>query len=641
MIYDVIIVGTGFGATIAASRLARLKKKVLMLERGTWWITPEKLGKPPAAPPPPKKAKMPIADWAKERNQTVQYWPRPEHKEGLLDLFASIRHDANPRGLYNYRMFDQAHVLSASGVGGGSLIYSNVTLRPEEEVLADLRPHGLELGDAEYINAREWMKGHRGRLQQVVTKIPLPGPDGESVEESGARLGSLGPDKDYLYLDRSRALRDAVYGSFKELAPKLGMKVPTNEEEAKAFWHPLDLAITEYDNRDASNNDAAAKVRTFCERQGRCFLGCLPAARHTLNKTLYSMFLSEPDNFDVTLLPLSEVREVKKVAGGYTVVYHDHRTRSEATATGKTLILAGGTLGTTEILLRSRENGLALSDKVGTRFSTNGDFGAFVLNTKNAVYSNRGPINTSHVKLKYDGSHINVEDCSIPSMFAALSHTALGVLDNFIRRDLFKAQMHLSWMTKALPDLRDLLPHLPDTTDPTAYRTEAEMVSNLFFFNVMGQDEATGRFSLDDDALDLTWDAPVADQPIFRKIEEVLQAFTRAMGGEYVPFPLWRGFADRKLIVVHPLGGCPIGPTRADGAVNAWGQVFDAGKADPTAVHEGLFVLDGSSIPGALAVNPTLTITAQVLRSLDKFYPRGDGQEAAEVLTGPEPVEGL
>ena len=36
MDYDAIVIGTGFGGTIAATRLAEKQKKVLMLERGTW-----------------------------------------------------------------------------------------------------------------------------------------------------------------------------------------------------------------------------------------------------------------------------------------------------------------------------------------------------------------------------------------------------------------------------------------------------------------------------------------------------------------------------------------------------------------------------------------------------------------------------
>src|SRR5262249_45670842 len=192
--YDAIVIGTGFGATIAATRLALKGKKVLMLERGTWWVTPEKLGKPP------QSAKKPIPDYARENNQPVQYWARPDHREGLLDFFAALRSDLNKDGLYQYSMFKQAHILTASGIGGGSLIYSNVTLRPEPEILKDI---GLDyLGDAEYQAAYDWMADYRGKLNMIVTKIPLP-------HRTAKDLKDLGKD-DYLYLDRSRALKDAA-----------------------------------------------------------------------------------------------------------------------------------------------------------------------------------------------------------------------------------------------------------------------------------------------------------------------------------------------------------------------------------------------------------------------------------------------
>src|SRR5215210_5608916 len=130
MNFDAIVIGTGFGGTIAATKLAAKGKKVLMLERGTFWVTPEKLGQPPVGA---KKQNPPVP---------VQYWPRPDHKDGLLDFFASVRSQLNKDGLYQYSIFKQADILTASGVGGGSLIYSNVTVRPQAEVLAGI---GLNL----------------------------------------------------------------------------------------------------------------------------------------------------------------------------------------------------------------------------------------------------------------------------------------------------------------------------------------------------------------------------------------------------------------------------------------------------------------------------------------------------------------
>jgi choline dehydrogenase-like flavoprotein len=44
--YEAIMIGAGFGTAIAATRLAALGKKTLLIERGTWWITPEVLGSP-------------------------------------------------------------------------------------------------------------------------------------------------------------------------------------------------------------------------------------------------------------------------------------------------------------------------------------------------------------------------------------------------------------------------------------------------------------------------------------------------------------------------------------------------------------------------------------------------------------------
>jgi len=588
--FDAIVIGTGFGGTVAATRLAAKGKKVLMLERGTWWVTPAKIGKPP------KSNFKKIPDWAKEQTpkHPVQYWSRPNNRQGLLDFFASVRSGVNKDGLYQYSMFKQADILTASGVGGGSLIYSNVTVRPHSEVLQGI---GLGLTDADYEVAYKWMEEHRGRLNHIVTKIPLPGRD----------VTNLTTD-DYLYLDRARVLRDAAAAA----GPKLGVQLP---------WKPLDLSLIEYDPHRTDGGDAK-KVGTFCQREGRCILGCLPSARHTFSKTLYTKLLADPTN-GVTLSPLAEVREIKQIAGGYEVVYRDHRDDNKKTVSAPLVFLAAGTLGTTEILLRSRDRGgLKLTDKIGTHFSTNGDFGAFVVGTSKPVHSSVGPINTCQVSTKMDNLHIKVEDSAIPEMFAAVTSTTLNVLDNFAQREILKMRMKFAFTNMAVPDLRDFFPQLPDTYDPDSYQTEREMVSNIFFFNVMGQDDASGKFTLNNDRLDLDWDKKIGETPVFQKIETLLKALAAEMGGRYTPFPLWKGLGNKKLIVTHPLGGCPIAPTSFDGVVDELGRVFDGSKPKGSKdVLPGLYVVDGAAIPGALATNPSLTIAAQALKAVAAALP--------------------
>jgi cholesterol oxidase len=613
-VYDAIVIGTGFGGAIATFALSEYKKKTFVIERGTFWVTPETLGKPLA---PGNK----VADWAKGQGMRVQYWPRPDHALGLLDLLENRYREDNPYGLHNYRIFPQAHILTASGVGGGSLIYSNVNLRARPAVLDRIGLKGID-----YARAERYMEKYRGKLSKIVTKIPLP---------PGVAPETLGADKDYLLLDRSRALRDASA----VVAKQLGIDIP---------WSPLNLSITEY----VHNEPEADKLHTFCERQGRCLLGCLPAARHTLNKTLVNLVFST--NPDVTLSPESEVRTIRRVGDGYEVAYRDRRNDNQdgelRTVRAAQVFLAAGVLGTAEILLRSRRDaGLALSDKIGAGFSTNGDFGALAVGTammtpngqpvpgkdgkpaKASVFPTRGPINTCDVRFEGDGRQYTIEDCGIPSMFARVVRTGLdnrNALLGLANPAQFLSDQSSSSITGLLASIKDWIFGGNKERDPSKdiHATEAELIDDVFFFNAMSEDEANGLFTLSGEDLALDWpaDRPIGNQPCFAKLEEMLQRLSTAMGGTYTPLPTWDGslpiFQKKTLIVTHPLGGCRIGPTMAEGVVNEFGQVYDGSKksTDPLAVHPGFFVVDGSTMPGALAANPTLTISAQALKAVER-----------------------
>jgi cholesterol oxidase len=110
--YDAVVVGSGYGGAIAASRLARMshrdgrKLAVALLERGREIPVGEYPNSPPRA-----AAEFQI-----------------HHAEG---------HVGDRRGLFSLHRNDDVNVLVGCGLGGTSLINANVAAEPTREVLDD------------------------------------------------------------------------------------------------------------------------------------------------------------------------------------------------------------------------------------------------------------------------------------------------------------------------------------------------------------------------------------------------------------------------------------------------------------------------------------------------------------------------
>ncbi len=617
--HGVIIIGTGFGASVAATELASAfpALDILMLERGVFFTSQDR-------PVPPY-----LQGGAGKPAQPYQSWPAPDTDAGFLTSFLPLvrtsltptyRASAGQVPLYHYNMFDEVDILTAAGVGGGSLIYSNVTLEPFFDVAARRHPvmeeWPLQLDRAAYGRARSWMETWRSRANNVVTTVPLSDDLKPHITDLGAVPNASGgtTDYEYLYLARSRALKAASKG----VTIPAGTNGPVTEIES---WRPLDLQVFEH----GGTPPGELKGQRFCERQGRCALGCLPAARHTLNKTLINRLLTAP-NSKVKLKPLAHVQQIRAAQGGYEVIHHDVVSGDESRSWAKVVILAAGVLGTTEVLLRSRDlpidgaGQLTFSDALGSHFSTNGDFSGFVRGiprdladasgkpVDNRVWPTRGPINTSHVTYQAGKLYMNVEDAGIPAMLATVAHRFVNAVRG--RTLSFGA-------------------FIGQTLDPAlAKLTEHELVQDLFWFNTMGTDgipgrpfrDTSGRFSLDSRghlSMRYAKGSGPTNHPVFQQVEDILKAYADQMKGTYVAFPQWSGtFGAKKLVVTHPLGGCPMGRSSSDGVVDTEGRVFNT-KTGANTVHDGLYVMDGSIVPGPVAVNPTMTIVALSLRVVD------------------------
>lgn len=132
---ETVVIGSGFGGTITSLSLVNKyvdeaisnpsnKKKIVILERGQWWVSHELPLSPSShelnEKPTPKTG---IREFLESKNLPYNTWPYPDNISGLSQMVNNLHNSNNRRGLLNYRISPKVHTLTASGVGGGSLIY--------------------------------------------------------------------------------------------------------------------------------------------------------------------------------------------------------------------------------------------------------------------------------------------------------------------------------------------------------------------------------------------------------------------------------------------------------------------------------------------------------------------------------------
>ncbi len=457
----------------------------------------------------------------------------------------------SPTGLFDVRIGDDMHVLVGRGLGGGSLVNAGVALRPDARVFADpvwpgqLRQDGLL--DEGYARARRWLRPSRDPKARALMKY-------RALESASAAVG-VAP------------IAPEVVVGFEETVNPAGITQPA------------------------------------CTRCGDCCAGCNVGAKNTVALT----YLPEAARHGAELFTHGRVTHVAPAAGGGWAV---HIARVDTPGAGHSaqltlvadmVILAAGTLGSTEILLRSRERGLALSSRVGERFSANGDIIAF-------GYGAKVPVNAVGV------GHPAKLDMQVGASVS-------GQIEIVDHDDLAHS---LTVQEGVLPSA--LAPILPVMFVPNGRLLGAlqSLVSGVYkgpfaslqTFFAVSHDSASGRFRLEGDRLALAWPG-AKDEPVYQRLDAALASLVGHVGGSYVKNPLAGSVMGNQPATAHPLGGCAMGTDRDSGAVDHAGRVFDgsAGKG-ANAVHAGLHVIDGAIIPRSLGVNPLLTITALAERAM-------------------------
>jgi choline dehydrogenase-like flavoprotein len=701
--YSAVVIGSGFGGAMTALPLARKfverdkGEKVLMIERGTWWTTPVNTV---------QDQQVKTYDFLVSKGQPVQFWSSLNHFRGFIDLFTRcFRRSKNEDGLFEFTRLgksgflglfgnqnDGVSIIRANGVGGGSLVYSNITIRPPDLVLDDARwPTGFsgKERDAYYELAR--LAISRGVLFAMNERDKAQTPPKPIFLQAGApntglsnivtRSGNLNPHwsikpdplnpkRGLKQINLKRAGQNPQSPDLEPGDDKRDFKNDQWLSRARVFqtamaqltsdFGTVDLSINDFDTgkNGANQYDAEGAARNYCERQGRCNVGCLPGARHTLNKQYMAAVFGTPAHPEPIFLkqelqiePLSEVDViVARPQGGYEVRYiqrdpKDMQRTTSKVVTADRVIVAAGCLGTSELMLRCKAKGTLpnLSDRVGFGFSTNGDYIAFMEDTKERLSLIRGPVTTSF-------GHFNTEDAGTggePSKFhtiedqgippALASTIGVGVplirsLANGRGKWLFLVWAIILWSIKRLRHyVRAIRLNFSERQD--IFQSEDEITSKMMCVVAMGRDASVGQFRLGTGSgetrlrVKRTDNLAFHEDPIYDEIRKTLDKLAGVLSpsgkkGEFINPFFNRTATELKadsIALSHPLGGCIIGKDASSGTVDEYGRVYDKSKSGDRPFYEGLYIADGSIVPTALGVNPSLTISALALRIGDKI----------------------
>ena len=575
--FDAVIVGSGFGGSVMAYRLAEAGLSVCLLERGK------------AYPP----GSFPRSPYKMREN----FW---DPSEGLF-------------GLYDFWSFHRIHALVASGLGGGSLIYANVLMRKDEKwfVQEDLQDGGYE----HWPVTRADLDPHYDRVERMLKPEKYPF------------------DKEpYSGTSRTRAFQEAARRIGKEpFFPDLAVTFAPAEGEKPVPGEPI---------REERPN-LHGQTRQTCRLCGECDIGCNYGSKNTLDFN----YLSEARRLGAELRTGCEVVSFEPrggtESGGYSVHYREHVTSEDSrgparqrTITADRLVLAAGAIGSTYLLLRNRSAFPRISKRLGTRFCGNGDYLTLALKLTEEAGGARvprivdpgyGPVITSAVRFEDE------VDGGVESKAESGEGGEAG--RGFYLEDAGFPQ-HLAWMLRVLESPRPLWRLFKQRFVWDWTGTAADPRLNLQLSRVlgdtglsagvlpmlgMGRDVPDGNMKLRAGKLDIGWNKSNTG-PYLDRVRGASRQMAEALGARFVHDPLRsikRVVTDlNRLLTVHPLGGCPMGRDASEGVVDSHGEVFG---------YPGLYVADGSVMPGPVGANPSLTIAALADRFADRMVEKTNG----------------
>jgi cholesterol oxidase len=539
---DWVVIGSGFGGSVSAFRLAEKGYSVLVLERGEHFRG---------------ASEMPRSSWDARR---YLYAPR-------LGL----------RGLFRLSLFKDVLVMSGAGVGGGSLGYAMTLYVPPKAFFHDPQWDGLA-------DWEEELAPHYETAQRMlgVTDVVDDDPADQLLKRYGEEIGV------------PHTYRKARVGAYLDTP---GVEV------ADPYFGGL------------------GPRRVGCERSGRCMLGCQNGSKNSTDKN-YLFFAQRSGARIVAGREVIGLRPLGAGDGsaGWEVT---HRQTGRGTGTARSVraggvVLAGGALGTNELLARARFDGQlsGLSARLGKLVRTNSEAVLVV-----ALPDGRADGLSKRVAITssiYPDPHTHIETVTYGPGGGAIRNlfTVLTGGGNRVTRPLkWLGQMirHPGWVAELL-----LKP-----------RWGERSIVVLVMQTLDGSMEFSFRRRRGGGVRMQTSQDPDNPNPTFipaaNAFAEWLARETGGAPGSAVPEALF-GIPT----TAHILGGAAIGATPEDGVVDRDHRVFG---------YENLLVCDGAAVPANVGVNPALTITALAERAMSKL-PVKPGATPPDAPFGSRPIDG-
>ncbi len=525
MTYDYIVIGSGFGGSVASLRLAEKGYSVLTIEQG--------------------KRFNPV-DFPKSNWNLAKYLWVP-----ALRFF----------GFQKLSFYSTASILSGTGVGGGSLVYANTLYIPPDEFFNNLSWH--RFGDWKtllepFYDKASFMLGRKKYSKKNV--------EDQMLEEVSKDMNA--------------------HETFESVF--VGVNIDGSETELDPYFNGL------------------GPLRKGCIECGGCMVGCRENAKNTLDRN----YLWFAEKMGAGILPETKVEKISFVDNQYIVetknitsLFLKKKKRFKA----KGIIVAGGALGTLELLLKQKYRFSTLpllSDKLGHELRTNAE-------TLCAVSGASQKLNNG---------------LAITSVFSPDAHTHVEIVKYPDNSNVMKWFFGLSVAGESSSLLRTLKLFKKSITHPFLFLKTVfnfHWSSNMVIFLVMQSADNAMRMVWKNNIFGGKMKIDNRGQkrvPAYIAIgQEVMERYAKKVSG-IAQNILLEVFFDRPT-TAHILGGCPMSESSDTGVVDENLKVHG---------YPDFYITDGSVIQGNIGVNPSLTITAMAEYCMSKI-PAKTGHDISDL----------